>query len=63
MIKVDWTVIAGQGLTEAEKAVRKEPAKAPETADRVHISEDGKRKHILSQIQARISGKGQLKGC
>jgi len=50
-------------LTEAEKAVRKEPAKAPETADRVHISEDGKRKHILSQIQARISGKGPLKGC
>lgn len=61
MIKVDRTVISGQGLTETE-AVRKEPPKTSEKADRVHISEDGKRKYILSQIQARISGHGSGKG-
>lgn len=63
MIKVDRTVIAGLGLPELEKGARKEPEKSAGAVDKVHISEDGKRKHILSQIQARISGQGPDKGC
>ncbi|MBE7414786.1 MAG: hypothetical protein HS130_06000 [Deltaproteobacteria bacterium] len=63
MIKVDRTVIAGMGLPELEKGVRKEPEKSTGAVDKVHISEDGKRKHILSQIQARISGQGTDRGC
>lgn len=62
MIKVDRTVIAGQGLQEFEKTVRTTgPEKTAGPADKVQISEDGKRKHILFQIQARISGPGSGK--
>ncbi|MBW7956386.1 MAG: hypothetical protein H3C68_00710 [Deltaproteobacteria bacterium] len=62
MIKVDRTVITGLGLPEMEKGVRKEPEKTAAAVDKVDISEDGKRKHILSQIQARISGQVSGRG-
>lgn len=58
MFKVERAA-AAQFLQDIEKPKAKEPDKEAPRTDTVHISEEGKRRHVFGHIMASISETGK----
>ncbi|OGP21359.1 MAG: hypothetical protein A2054_08185 [Deltaproteobacteria bacterium GWA2_55_10] len=58
MFKVERTA-AAQGFQSIERPKAKEPDTEARKTDTVHISEEGKRKHVFGHIMASISETGK----